>query len=189
MFDLVLRGGTVVDGTGAPGRTADVAVAEGRIVGVGRLTGASARHAIDVDGAVVAPGFIDLHSHSDFTIPSAPGAVTQATQGVTTLVTGNCGFSPFPVVPEHADELRAVCDFLDDGLDWTWRSAEEYARAIEALPLGVNLALQVGHDALRIGAMGAGDRRPAAAELATMQRLLDESAPHVVGFSTGLVYA
>jgi N-acyl-D-amino-acid deacylase len=191
--DILLRGGTLIDGTGAPGRTADVLVADGQIAAVS----APGRGSLDVDahevaeipGAVVCPGFIDLHSHADFTVFGAPEAVTQVTQGVTTLVTGNCGFSPFPVVPDHADELRAHGRFIDDGLTWEWSTAGEYAAAVGRLPLGVNLALQVGHGALRIAAMGGADRAPTPAELARMRALVAECADHVVGFSTGLIYA
>lgn len=186
--DLVLRGGTVLDGTGSPGRTADVAIIGERIVDVGRIDQRGARE-VDVTGAVVCPGFIDLHSHADFTVFGAPEAVTQASQGVTTLVTGNCGFSPFPIVEEHRDDLLSHRLIADAGA-WDWHSAGEYADAVDALPLGVNLALQVGHGALRIGAMGLDDRAPTPAELARMRDLLRAcAADGVVGFSTGLIYA
>lgn len=187
-FDLVLRGGTVLDGTGSPGRTADVAITGGRIVEIGRIDGRGTDE-WDVAGATVSPGFIDLHSHADFTVFGAPGAITQVSQGVTTLVTGNCGFSPFPVVDEHRDELISHRLIADSGA-WDWRTAGEYADAVDALPLGVNLALQVGHGALRIGAMGLADRAPTPPELDRMRALLREcAADGVVGFSTGLIYA
>ncbi|MGH8793783.1 MAG: N-acyl-D-amino-acid deacylase family protein [Stackebrandtia sp.] len=187
--DLVLRGGTILDGSGAAGRVADVAVSDGRVAEIGRLSTTSARRVLDVDGAVVCPGFIDLHSHADFTVFSAPDAVTQTTQGVTTLVTGNCGMSPFPVVAEHADELRQRA-FLDHGLTWEWSTAGEYADAVDRLPLGVNLALQVGHGSLRTAGMGSADRAPTAEELERMRLLLRQSAAEgAVGFSSGLIYA
>lgn len=193
MIDLVLEGGTVIDGTGAEPRIASVAVDNGRIVAIDQDTGSSsvsATRRVDVGGLVVCPGFIDLHSHADYTIPSAPGAITQATQGVTTLVTGNCGYSPFPIVAGHADELRAFGDFLADGLTWDWRTAGEYADAMDRLDLGVNLALQVGHNAIRIGAMGAEERPPTDTEREAMRQLLAQAAADgVVGFSTGLIYA
>ncbi|GAA1903376.1 D-aminoacylase [Streptomyces sodiiphilus] len=187
--DLVLRGGTVLDGTGSPGRREDVAVSGGRVLAVGRDPGIPARRVLDVSGAVVCPGFIDLHSHADFTVMANPGALTQITQGVTTLVTGNCGFSPFPVVPEHAHELIALSGFLADGLDWNWSTAGEFATAVDRLPLAVNVALQVGHGALRTAAMGTADRAPTVQELALMRDLLRQAvADGAVGLSSGLIY-
>lgn len=189
-YDLVLRGGSVLDGTGAPAVTADVAVVDGRIVDVGKLDASSAKRVLDADGAVVCPGFIDVHSHTDYTIAAAPGAITQARQGVTTLVTGNCGFSPFPMTPEYAETLRAHGSFLAEGLTWEWSTAGEYADTVERLPLGVNLALQVGHHALRIAVMGMADRAPTDAELDRMCELVRQAAADgVVGFSSGLIYA
>ncbi|HEX6339088.1 MAG TPA: D-aminoacylase [Jiangellaceae bacterium] len=186
--DLVLRGGMVVDGTGAAARRADVAVSDGHITEVGAAVAGGGTE-IDVSGLVVSPGFIDLHSHADFTVFGAPEAVTQVTQGVTTLVTGNCGFSPFPITPEHRDELLSHRLLTGDGA-WDWWSAGEYAEAVDALPLGVNLALQVGHGALRIAAMGSADRPPTEAELDRMLALVRDAArAGVVGFSTGLIYA
>jgi N-acyl-D-amino-acid deacylase len=187
--EILLRGGTVLDGTGAAGRTADVAVSEGRVLAVGTNLPTAAARVLDVSGAVVCPGFIDLHSHADFTVMGHPAATTQTLQGVTTLVTGNCGFSPFPVVPEHADELRALGAFLDDGLSWEWSAAGEYADAVDRLPLGINIAPQVGHGSLRIAAMGTADRAPTPAELERMRKLARESAnAGVAGLSSGLVY-
>ncbi|WP_020574752.1 N-acyl-D-amino-acid deacylase family protein [Actinopolymorpha alba] len=190
MYGLVLAGGTVLDGTGAPGVVADVAIDSGRIAALGRFGRQAARRYVDVSGAVVSPGFIDLHSHADYTVFGAPEAVTQVAQGVTTLVTGNCGFSPFPVVPEHAAELRAHAGFLDEDLPWDWSTAGEYAAAVERLPLGVNLAPQVGHGAVRIAAMGVDDRAPTPAELDRMRALVAGAlADGVTGLSSGLIYA
>jgi N-acyl-D-amino-acid deacylase len=190
VYDLVLKGGTVVDGTGAPVRSADVGIRDGRIAEIGRIARSEGQRYLDVSGAVVCPGFIDLHSHADYTVFSAPEAVTQSAQGVTTLVTGNCGFSPFPVLPEHAEELRSHGDFLDDGLTWEWSTAGEYAAAVERLPLGVNIAPQVGHSALRIAVLGVEDRRPDDAELARMRELARAAlADGVAGLSSGLIYA
>lgn len=186
--DLVLRGGTILDGGGGPGFVGDVAVRDGRICQLGKLTSTQARRVLDVDGAVVAPGFIDLHSHADFKIFSAPDAITQTTQGVTTLVTGNCGMSPFPVADEHAAELRERA-FLDEGLTWEWSTVGEYADAVDRLPLGVNLALQVGHGSLRTAAMGSNDRAPTPVELERMRTLVRQAAADgAVGVSSGLIY-
>jgi N-acyl-D-amino-acid deacylase len=187
MSDLVIAGGTVVDGTGGPGRAADVGITAGRVDAVaapGTLTG----DRIDADGLVVCPGFIDLHSHADFSITGHPAADTAVTQGVTTLVTGNCGWSPFPV--SELGTLRAASAFLEGELAWTWSDAAGYADAVDATRPAVNLALQVGHSALRLAVMGGAERAPEPGELERMGALLAEAAAHGVwGFSTGLIYA
>src|SRR5262245_65888006 len=106
MDDLLIRGGHLVDGSGAPGREADVAVADGRIVTVEPRSTRGARRVIDARGQVVAPGFIDIHTHSDFTLPLNPRAESKIRQGVTLEVVGNCGFSVAPVLPGRAAMLR-----------------------------------------------------------------------------------
>jgi N-acyl-D-amino-acid deacylase len=185
MSDLIITGGTVLDGTGAPPRTGDVGVTAGRIDAVASPEGATR---IDAQGLVVCPGFIDLHSHADFSITGHPGADTAVTQGVTTLVTGNCGWSPFPV--GDLDALRAASAFLKGELDWTWTDAAGYADAVDAARPAVNLALQVGHSALRLAVLGGAERAPEPAELERMGVLLAEAAVQGAwGFSTGLIYA
>lgn len=186
--DLMIRGGTVVDGTGATGKTADVVIHDGRIVAVGSVD-TNADRVIDADGAVVCPGFIDLHSHADFSVHAAPRAVTQVTQGVTTLVTGNCGFSPFPIIPEHRDDLISNRLTTDDA-PWDWTTTGEFADSVDRLPLAVNIALQVGHGAIRIAAMGLADQQPTDADLDLMRTLVKQAADDgAVGLSTGLIYA
>jgi N-acyl-D-amino-acid deacylase len=189
VHDLVLAGARVVDGTGNPWFWADVAVEDGRIAAVGSLKGARSRRRLELDGLVLAPGFIDLHTHSDFTLPMFPRAEAMVRQGVTTQVVGNCGFSPFPVDPEKFELLRAYTAFLDGGLSWEWDDAAGFAAFLERLPLASNFVLQVGHGALRIATMGFDDRDPTDAELATMRRLAAEAFEGgVVGISTGLTY-
>lgn len=187
MSDVVIAGGTVVDGSGAPGRVADVGITAGRVDALaepGTLVG----NRIDADSLVVCPGFIDLHSHADFSITGHPAADTAVTQGVTTLVTGNCGFSPFPVGDLGA--LRSAAAFLQAELDWTWTDAAGYADAVDAARPAVNVALQVGHSALRLAVMGGAERAPSPTELQEMGTLLADAATHGVwGFSTGLIYA
>ncbi|MDR7523713.1 MAG: D-aminoacylase [Armatimonadota bacterium] len=189
MFDLLIRGGHIVDGTGNPWFCGDVGVAGEWIASLGDLRGASARRVIDADGAVVAPGFIDLHTHSDFTLPRFPRADAMVRQGVTTQLVGNCGFSPFPVEPSRLDLLRPYAAFLDAGLSWTWTDAAGYASHLETLPLGCNVALQVGHGAVRIAAMGFDARDPTAQELGTMQRMVaDAMEQGAFALSSGLIY-
>src|SRR6266700_3762804 len=133
MHDLLIRGARIVDGTGAAAATGDVAVERGVIREVGRLGRPAARRVVAADGAVVAPGFIDLHTHSDFTLPRFPRAPAMTRQGVTTQVLGNCGFSPFPTAPATAGLLRAASAFLDAGLDWDWSDLDGYARGMAEL--------------------------------------------------------
>jgi N-acyl-D-amino-acid deacylase len=186
-YDLVITGGHVIDGTGTPARRANVAVSGDRIAAIGAGP-YSARTVVDAGGCVVTPGFIDLHSHADFTLPGHPAAETQLAQGVTTLVTGNCGQSPFPV--RDRDEARLSTAFRDFPLNWDWTDAAGFGAAVLAAAPAVNVGLQVGHNALRVAVMGQQDRVPNGAELRQMCAMLEASANHpgVVGFSTGLIY-
>ncbi|GAA2213629.1 D-aminoacylase [Nonomuraea monospora] len=166
--DVLITGGLLIDGTGAPPRHADVAVSSGRIAhaGVGTPT-----QVIDATGLIVTPGLIDLHSHADFTILDTPTAEACLHQGVTTLVTGNCGMSPFPG-PDDGADLAAFAAAVDD-----------------ARP-AVNLALLVGHGALRAAVLGQERRDPDRAELERMRGLLAKAAEQgAFGLSTGLIYA
>src|SRR6266478_6607646 len=104
--DLLIRGGLVIDGTGAPGREADVSVSGGRVVAIAPRSGRPAHRVIDARGQVVAPGFIDIHTHSDFTLPLNPRAESKIRQGVTLEVVGNCGFSAAPALPDRVAMLR-----------------------------------------------------------------------------------
>jgi N-acyl-D-amino-acid deacylase len=190
MHELLIRGGRVVDGTGAAALTGDVAVGGGVIREVGPLGRPAARRVVDADGAVVAPGFIDLHTHSDFTLPRFPRAPAMTRQGVTTQVLGNCGFSPFPTAAATAALLRAASAFLDAGLDWDWSDLDGYARRLAGLPLACNLALLVGHGSVRVAAMGFDDRAPTPAELDAMRELVAVAMRQgAFGLSSGLIYA
>ena len=175
-YDFAITGGTVVDGTGSPRRTADVAIVGDRIAAIGPGP-FPATETIDATGCIVAPGFIDLHSHADFTVLGHPGAETQLAQGVTTLVTGNCGLSPFPA---HDSEQAGA----------QWPDAYGFGDAVTAARPAVNLGLQLGHNTLRVAVIGNEDRPPTTAELEQMCAIITESAtaPGVVGFSTGLIY-
>ncbi|GAA4824014.1 N-acyl-D-amino-acid deacylase family protein [Tomitella cavernea] len=178
-WDTVIRGGTLIDGTGAPGRSDDVAVAGDTIAAVGpRLTGdarAAGARIVDADAAIVAPGFIDLHTHADFTLLGRPSAETQLAQGVTTVITGNCGQAPFP---------------LTAAADAPWTDARGFGDTITAARPAVNVGLQAAHNAIRATVMGQDDRPATPAELDRMCATVAETAgaPGVVGFSTGLIY-
>jgi N-acyl-D-amino-acid deacylase len=190
MHDLLIRGARIVDGTGSAAATGDVAVERGVIREVGRLGRPAARRVVAADGAVVAPGFIDLHTHSDFTLPRFPRAPSMTRQGVTTQVLGNCGFSPFPTVQATAGLLRDASAFLDAGLEWDWSDLDGYAGRLAGLPLACNLALLVGHGSVRVAVMGFDDRAPTPAELDAMRELVAASMRQgAFGLSSGLIYA
>jgi N-acyl-D-amino-acid deacylase len=190
VLDLKIEGGLVLDGTGAAGSRADVGVVDDRIVAVGDLSREPAGRTLGAAGRVVAPGFIDMHSHSDWRLWANRRAESKIRQGVTTEVVGNCGFSPAPVSDEHLDALRGFALYLPRGLDFRWRSFADYLGALEAEGAAVNLVHLVGHGALRVATMGFARRAPTGAELAAMQRLLgDALEAGAWGLSTGLIYA
>lgn len=192
MIDLLIRGGTVVDGTGGAARRLDVAIAGSRITALGReAADGPARRVIEADGLVVAPGFIDMHSHADFTLPSYPGAHNSLAQGVTSEVIGNCGYSPAPIAldPALAAEQRAACNGLGPDLAWDWTTFAEYLDRLDAARPAVNCIPLVGHGMLRLATVGADARAASESETTAMQALVvDALAAGAWGMSTGLVY-
>ncbi|MBV9577704.1 MAG: D-aminoacylase [Chloroflexi bacterium] len=195
MADLLIRGGTLVDGSGSPGVQADVAIRGDRVVAVGAdaaRDAAAHSETLDAGGLVVAPGFIDLHSHADHTLPTYPRATNSITQGVTTEVVGLCGFSVAPVAadPARAAQLRELAGGFGPYLEWNWHTYDDYLNQLESAAPAVNVAPLVGHHALRILAMGMEDRPPTPSELAVMRGALADALNHGAwGMSTGLVYA
>jgi N-acyl-D-amino-acid deacylase len=188
-YDLLIKHGTVIDGTGAPGVQADVGVSEGRISAMAPHLEGSAVREIDVSGRVVAPGFIDVHTHSDFTLLSAPGADSKVRQGITTEVVGNCGFSPAPVRPQTLELLKEYTGFLNPHLPWNWQSLGEFYQRVSARGCAMNIAPLVGHGAVRIAVMGFDNRAPSGTELLEMQRLVGEAMEDgAFGISSGLIY-
>ena len=153
-FDLLVRNGTVIDGTRAPRFDADVGVRDARIVFIGRVDDASAgaaRQTVDATARIVAPGFIDCHTHDDTALLTDPQMTPKVSQGVTTEVTGNCGFSPFPINPEHLQlHLDLLAGIGDDAMALTWTDLDGYRAAAESRGIAVNIAPLVGHGALRI---------------------------------------
>src|ERR671918_2449107 len=170
MDDLLIRGGPLIDGSGGPGRAADVAVRGDRVAAVEPRSARPARRVIDARGQVVAPGFIDIHTHSDFTLPLNPRAESKIRQGVTTEVLGNCGFSAAPALPGRVEMLR---DYLAASAPWLEFRDTTFADYMNTFPAtSVNTVMQVGHNTLRVMAMGMEDRPPNADELDLMQGLL-----------------
>jgi len=190
MFDLVLRGGRVLDGTGSPEVPADVAIQDGKIAAVGQLGAAQAREALDVSGLTIAPGFVDVHTHSDALPFAADPLPAKILQGVTTEITGNCGSTPFPLEPKSAHLLREHHAGLFADMAWDWTRLSGYLERLEAVGPVSNVAALVGHGALRVAAMGFDRRSPTDDELRTMQRLVAEALEDgAVGLSSGLIYA
>ena len=190
MLDLKITGGRLIDGTGAPARAGDVGVTGDTITAVGDLSAERAGRTIDATGRIVAPGFIDMHSHSDWRLWDNRRAESKIRQGVTTEVVGNCGFSPAPVSAEFLDEMKGFALYLPNAMDFSWKSVGEYLARYESEGVALNVAQLIGHGTLRLAAMGFARRPPTAGEQATMERLMEESmGDGACGLSTGLIYA
>jgi N-acyl-D-aspartate/D-glutamate deacylase len=191
-FDVLIRGGTVVDGLGSEGKRADVGVTGGRITAIGpELLPDGAAEVVDASGRLVAPGFIDLHTHSDVSLLSEPSCISAIEQGCTTSVVGLCGFSAGPMTPEG---LVGLVDeepvFAYPGVDWTWSTIRGYLDVVAQARPAMNVATFVGHNTLRRVVMGVSNRPPTPDELARMERLLDEAFDDGArAFTTGLSYA
>src|SRR5262245_45939019 len=183
-YDLVIRNGTVYDGRGAPGARADVAVRGDRIAAVGTVSGRGTAE-VDGSGQAIAPGFIDVHTHDDYAVLLDPAMPFKVMQGVTTAVVGNCGSG---VVPFEAG-LRRFRRMHPSADPRPWTSFGEYMESVEQASPSLNVAVLMGHGALRGGTMGADQRAPTAAELDRMRALVREGvAAGAVGLSTGLIY-
>ena len=184
--DLIITGGTVIDGTGAPPRVADVAVCGDEIIAVDRLPLGDAQ-VVDATGLTVAPGFVDIHSHSDYTLLVDPRASSAVHQGVTTEVIGNCGFGCFPL--RDTALARTAIYGVSDAQALDWSSPAEYLARLEAARPAVNVLSLVPNGQLRLSTVGLEQRPATAGELKQMGRLLSEGlADGAWGYSTGLEY-
>jgi len=190
-FDLLIRNAVVIDGTGAPRTTGSIGVRGDRIAAIGTLDGARAGREIDAGGRVAAPGFIDAHTHDDRLLLSDPDMTPKASQGVTTVITGNCGIS-LPCSPAAAsDAIVPPLDLLDgDGGWFRFATFAAYRAALEAAPAALNSACLVGHTSLRVAVMDALDRPARAAEIDAMRdKVVEALAAGAIGVSTGTAYA
>ena len=185
---LLIRHGTVIDGTRAPRYAADVAIEDGRIAAIGDLKNARADAEIDASGKIVAPGFIDAHTHDDRLLLSAPDMAPKASQGVTTDVAGNCGISLAPA-PQGMRPVPPL-DLLDaDGGWFRFPTFAAYVEELRAKPAATNCALLVGHSTLRVQTLDKLERPASASEIGRMRELADAAlAAGAIGVSTGLWY-
>src|SRR2546426_8746296 len=182
-YDLLIKNGRIIDGSGRPAFNGDVGVAQGKIVELGRLAG-SARRGIEADGRVVSPGFVDNHCHYDAQVLWDPLCPFSCHHGATSVIIGNCSLALAPVKPAERERLAGMLsyveaipmDVLEAGVPWTWESFPEYMSAI-GQRLGVNVGTLVGHSAVRLYAMGKDcSERPATdAELEAMRRVVREA--------------
>ncbi len=198
-YDLVLRGGTIVDGTGAPAYQADVAVKDDRIVEIGECAG-EAKQTYDATGRLVTPGFVDIHTHLDAQLAWDPVGTVSCWHGVTTAVMGNCGVTFAPCKPDDRQMLAEMMESVEDipadaimsGLPWDWESYPEYLDSYAKMPKGINVGGMVGHCSVRVAAMGdrAIDQHHADADdIAEMCRLVEEAlVGGALGFSTSRTY-
>jgi N-acyl-D-amino-acid deacylase len=188
MYDTLIQGALVYDGTGAPAVQADVALAGGRIAAIGQLTGQPAQTIIDGTGLALAPGFIDAHTHDDTNVIRTPDMLPKLSQGVTTVVVGNCGISASPV--SLKGDPPDPMNLLGGRQDFSYPTFADYTRAVDAAQPSVNVAALIGHTALRSNHMNRLDRPASAAEIIAMRAQLHEALEHgAIGMSTGLAYA
>jgi N-acyl-D-amino-acid deacylase len=200
MHDLVVKGGTVVDGTGAAARTADIAITDGVVTDVGKVDG-TAREVIDADGLLVTPGFVDVHTHFDGQITWDPMLTPTCWHGVTTVVMGNCGVGFAPVQPDRHDWLIGLMEGVEDipgaalsaGIQWQWETFPEYLDAVDRMPKLFDVATQVPHGAVRayvMGERGAKNEPATPDDIEAMARIVREGIEAgALGFSTSRTIA
>jgi N-acyl-D-aspartate/D-glutamate deacylase len=201
VHELVIRGGTVIDGTGAPARTADVAVDDGKITAVGELNGEKAERTVDADGMLVTPGWVDVHTHYDGQATWDDVLAPSAWHGVTTLVMGNCGVGFAPARPDRHDWLIGLMEGVEDipgtalseGITWEWESFPEYLDALSTKRWTVDVGTQVAHGAVRayvMGERGANNEPATPEDIAGMKEIVkDAIAAGALGFSTSRTIA
>ncbi len=184
-WDILIRGGTLIDGSGSPGTTGDIALAGGRIAALGPSLAGDANMVIDAASLAVTPGFVDIKTHSDFVLPINPKAESKVRQGVTTEIIGHCGFSVAPVLPGKA---QLLADYLSGGAPWLPFREMNFPEYLNTFPaVAVNAGMLVGHNTLRLMVMGLDDRSPTDDELSEMIALLEDGlGAGALGLSSGL---
>ena len=186
-FDLIIKNGTLVDGTGSARRIADIGVLGDKIVYIGNITNHSDSEVVDAAGCIVAPGFIDIHSHSDFFCLVSPESESKIYDGVTTEICGNCGISAFPLKGQLLENKKQ--GFSKFGLDINWQTAEGFFTRAKEAKSSINRGFLVGHGNIRACVLGYEDREPDSNELTAMEQELREAMESgAFGMSSGLVY-
>lgn len=191
MYDMIIKGASVVDGSGRPAARADLAVKDERIVKIGKLQSEPSDYQIDAAGKIVAPGFIDMHAHSDFTLLANPFSYSKIHQGITTEVVGNCGMSMAPFDRRRLDDVQQYLGAFLFGqrYAWDWSSLEEFFQALERTGIGVNIVHLIGHGTVRASVMGFEPRAPTDTELRAMKSLVTQGMKDgAAGMSSGLIY-
>jgi N-acyl-D-amino-acid deacylase len=189
-FDLLIRHATVIDGTGAPRYSADIGIVGDRISKIGDLSAYSAKSEIDLEGRIAAPGFIDAHTHDDRLMLSDPEMTPKISQGVTTIIGGNCGVSLAPMPRPIPDPVTPPLNLLDDAGDWfKFKTFAAYLNALNAQPATTNRAMLVGHTTLRVAVMDDLEQPATPEQIRQMQALVTEAMEAgAIGVSTGLFY-
>lgn len=189
-YDIIIRNGVIIDGSGNPWFRGDICIKDGRIKHIGQMGGADARHELEANGLVVVPGFIDIHAHSDFTLLVDPLAESKIRQGVTTEIVGQCGESAAPITDEtveYSEEKHP--SFYRDYFTITWRTMSEYCDVLSTNGLSINVVPFIGHGTVRQNVMGFENRPPTAEELEQMKTFVrDAMEQGAFGLSSGLFY-
>lgn len=189
MYDILIKDARIVDGTGRDAYSADIGISGDRISKIGQIPETEGKRLIRADGLLACPGFVDVHSHSDYYLLINPLAESKVRQGVTTEIGGNCGYSAAPINGDALAERKESYKKLF-GLDHDWKSLEEYYKKLETQGISLNFGILIGHNTIRASVMGGKDKRPSEKELDGMIRMVHEGMREGgLGLSTGLAYA
>ncbi|MEM3926991.1 MAG: D-aminoacylase [Desulfurococcaceae archaeon] len=188
-FDLIIKNGIVVDGSGSPPFRADIGILGDRIWKIGNLAGSEADIVIDAKGLMISPGFIDIHNHSDISLLELPTADNYVLQGVTTIVIGNCGYSPAPLTDLNRDEIIREVKNIHPDVQITWSTFNEYLNTLEKTKPSINVVPLVGHGTIRSAVLGFADTVASERDISLMKSLVEEAMRSgAFGISTGLIY-